>query len=140
MTNLFIAPLRACSSLLFVWVGPTTRRTLYFFCRVSGDYGAIEAGYAACVKAKQPFERLVVTKAEALALFAYNPFKTQLIAAKVTPSPLPPPFPPGSGRGALDNLSPYLRVGLFQYCTTHGLPSLRRCPRALAPPCTATAT
>lgn len=48
-----------------------------------GDYANIESSYAACVKAKQPFERLVVTKEEALELFAYNPFKSQLIATKV---------------------------------------------------------
>ena len=34
-------------------------------------------------KAKQPFERLVLTKAEALRLFADNPFKVALITAKI---------------------------------------------------------
>jgi threonyl-tRNA synthetase len=47
------------------------------------DFGDIDAAFQQCVKEKQSFERLIVTKAEALELFAYNPFKSQLIAAKV---------------------------------------------------------
>ena len=35
------------------------------------------------VKAKQKFERLVVTKEEALEMFAGNPFKEQIISTKV---------------------------------------------------------
>ena len=38
----------------------------------------------AITKKKQKFERLVVTKEEALELFAYNPFKHQLISTKVS--------------------------------------------------------
>ena len=35
------------------------------------------------VKAKQKFERLVVTKEEALEMFAGNPFKEQIISTKI---------------------------------------------------------
>jgi threonyl-tRNA synthetase len=34
-------------------------------------------------KAKHPFQRLVVSKQEALELFAHNPFKVNLISNKV---------------------------------------------------------
>jgi hypothetical protein len=49
-----------------------------------GEIKEIDAEFGKCVKEKQPFERLIVTKEEALELFAYNPFKSQLIATKVT--------------------------------------------------------
>jgi threonyl-tRNA synthetase len=47
------------------------------------NFKAIEDAYMAVVKEKQTFERLVVTKEEALELFKYNPFKHQLISVKV---------------------------------------------------------
>lgn len=37
----------------------------------------------AIAKAKQPFERIVLTKAEALAMFADNPFKAQIVQTKI---------------------------------------------------------
>ena len=44
----------------------------------------IESEVKQVVKKKQPYERLIVTKEEALEMFKYNPFKYQLIATKVT--------------------------------------------------------
>jgi threonyl-tRNA synthetase len=48
-----------------------------------GDYEKIEGDIKKFVLEKQPFERIVLTKAEALDMFADNPFKVQLIQAKV---------------------------------------------------------
>jgi len=45
--------------------------------------GEIDDEFRKSVKRKEKFERLVVTKEEALDLFSYSPFKTALIAAKV---------------------------------------------------------
>lgn len=47
------------------------------------QFGDIEGEFRASVKRKEKFERLVVTKEEALELFEYSPFKTALIQAKV---------------------------------------------------------
>lgn len=48
-----------------------------------GDYGPVEKEFAKITKSKQKFQRLVVTKDEALELFAGNPFKEQIIKTKV---------------------------------------------------------
>ena len=47
------------------------------------DYRPIEQEVQKIVKSKQRFERMVVTKAEALQLFAGNPFKQAIITTKV---------------------------------------------------------
>ena len=47
------------------------------------DFAAINAKAEAIAKEKQAFERLVLTKDEALRMFADNVFKSQLIAAKI---------------------------------------------------------
>eukprot|EP00804_Cyclotella_cryptica_P019901 CCRYP_007831-RB/>CCRYP_007831-RB protein AED:0.00 eAED:0.00 QI:101/1/1/1/1/1/2/1448/407 len=47
------------------------------------DYQPIEAEVQKIVKEKQKFERLVVTKEEALDMFAGNPFKEQIISTKI---------------------------------------------------------
>jgi len=47
------------------------------------DFKGIEKEVATITKKKQKFERLVVTKSEALELFAYNPFKSAIISTKV---------------------------------------------------------
>ena len=47
------------------------------------DYEKLEADIKKFVQEKQPFERIVLTKNEALDLFADNPFKVELIKAKV---------------------------------------------------------
>ena len=43
------------------------------------DFGAIDVRVAAIVKEKQPFERAVVTRDEALSMFAENKFKLEII-------------------------------------------------------------
>ena len=43
----------------------------------------VEKAVAAIIKEKQKFERLVVTKEEALEMFSGNPFKEQIIKIKV---------------------------------------------------------
>lgn len=43
----------------------------------------VETEVAKIVKQKQPFERMVVTKEEALELFADNPFKISILTTKV---------------------------------------------------------
>mmetsp|Transcript_9565 Transcript_9565/g.14260 ORF Transcript_9565/g.14260 Transcript_9565/m.14260 type:complete len:804 (-) Transcript_9565:1105-3516(-) len=48
-----------------------------------GDYGPVEKEFAKIMKSKQKFDRLVVTKDEALELFSGNPFKEQIIKTKV---------------------------------------------------------
>ncbi len=47
------------------------------------EYSTIRDRAENVCKAKQPFERIVLSKAQALRLFADNPFKTQLIATKI---------------------------------------------------------
>lgn len=47
------------------------------------DYKAIELMASASAKANHPFERLILTKTEALQLFGENPFKVQLITNKI---------------------------------------------------------
>lgn len=47
------------------------------------DYKPVEAEVSKITKKKQKFERLVVTKEEALELFSGNPFKEQIIKTKV---------------------------------------------------------
>jgi hypothetical protein len=57
-----------------------------------------EARAAEIIKANQPFERLELTKEEALELFSYNQFKCRIIASKIPDgswyflrdTPLPP--------------------------------------------------
>jgi len=57
--------------------------------RVSdADYPQIKKGIDDLRKDDQPFERLVVTREEALELFAGNPFKVDLIQRKVPPGTL----------------------------------------------------
>eukprot|EP00591_Stephanopyxis_turris_P010322 CAMPEP_0195518760 /NCGR_PEP_ID=MMETSP0794_2-20130614/13612_1 /TAXON_ID=515487 /ORGANISM="Stephanopyxis turris, Strain CCMP 815" /LENGTH=815 /DNA_ID=CAMNT_0040647781 /DNA_START=100 /DNA_END=2547 /DNA_ORIENTATION=+ len=47
------------------------------------DYKPVEKAVQKIAKQKQKFQRLVVTKDEALSLFAGNPFKEQIISTKV---------------------------------------------------------
>eukprot|EP00979_Chaetoceros_neogracilis_P009437 scaffold2153_cov271-Chaetoceros_neogracile.AAC.8 len=47
------------------------------------DYGPVEKEVQKITKKKQKFHRLVVTKEEALELFAGNPFKEQIIKTKI---------------------------------------------------------
>ena len=70
-------------------IGPPTEDGFYYDAYM-GDAAIGESDYAlitnkaeAIAKAKQPFERIVLTKADALRMFADNPFKHQLISAKI---------------------------------------------------------
>lgn len=75
------------------------------------DYEKIENVVKKTVSEKQPFERVVITKDEALQLFKANPFKVELIKAKV---------PEGAFTSAY-------RVGkLVDLCTGPHLPSSDR--------------
>jgi len=47
------------------------------------DYKTVETEVQKITKQKQAFERMVVTKKEALSLFAGNPFKEQIISSKI---------------------------------------------------------
>ncbi|XP_035905621.1 threonine--tRNA ligase 1, cytoplasmic isoform X1 [Anopheles stephensi] len=48
------------------------------------DYGALESEVKRIVKEKQPFERLVMKKADLLRMFEYNQFKVRILNEKVT--------------------------------------------------------
>ena len=48
-----------------------------------GDYKAIEAAMSELVKQKAPYQRLVISKENALKLFNYTEFKSKILASKV---------------------------------------------------------
>jgi threonyl-tRNA synthetase len=71
-------------------VGPSTKDGFFYdFYSPSGrvvaesDYATLEKHIKAIIKARHKFERLVISKEEALDLFSYNNFKTYLIENKV---------------------------------------------------------
>jgi threonyl-tRNA synthetase len=73
----------------YLCVGPPLESGFYYDIFV-GDKKLNDADFAEIQKAvedlankKEPFERLVITKEEALELFADNPFKVQLISTKI---------------------------------------------------------
>ena len=75
------------------------------------DYEGIEKQFKKYVQEKQPFERILLTKAEALEMFSYNPFKVQLIKNKIPE----------------DGLTSAYRCGnLIDLCTGPHLPSADR--------------
>jgi len=47
------------------------------------DYEKIEKEIKKYAQEKQPYERILLTKEEALEMFKYNPFKLQLIKSKI---------------------------------------------------------
>jgi len=70
-------------------IGPPTEEGFYYDAFM-GEHGISEHEFPSIkskgeeiVKAKQPFERIVLTKSQALRLFADNPFKVQLISTKI---------------------------------------------------------
>ena len=69
--------------------GPATQDGFYYDAHsgsdkfTQDDYKKIEERAKKIASDKQPFQRLVLTKEEALKLFSYNPFKIQLITNKV---------------------------------------------------------
>jgi len=70
-------------------IGPPVNPGFYYDCYLGEEhlsqdnFEAIENSATELVGQKAPFQRVVLTKAEALELFSYNPFKTQLIQYKV---------------------------------------------------------
>ena len=66
-------------------VGPAIENGFYYDVKLdrtlsSDDFEAIEKRMAEIVEAAEPFERKVVTRAEALEMFADQPFKVELIS------------------------------------------------------------
>jgi len=70
-------------------IGPPLENGFYYDCYLGDyhiqekDYAEIEKSALDLIKKNIKFERLVITKDEALELFQYNEFKTQLIQNKV---------------------------------------------------------
>ncbi len=69
-------------------IGPALEEGFYYDCYLGEerslgdpDKARLVKRMQAAVKARQPFERVVVTKAEALAMFDENKFKTEMISA-----------------------------------------------------------
>jgi threonyl-tRNA synthetase len=52
---------------------------------VESDYERIELEVQKIIKARHKFERLECTKEQALDLFSYNKYKTDLIESKIAP-------------------------------------------------------
>jgi threonyl-tRNA synthetase len=75
------------------------------------DYDKIEKEIKRYAQEKQPYERILLTKQEALDMFKYNPFKTQLIQSKI----------PENGY-----TSAYRCGNLIDLCTGPHLPSADR--------------
>uniref|UniRef100_A0A7S2SGE3 Probable threonine--tRNA ligase, cytoplasmic n=1 Tax=Rhizochromulina marina TaxID=1034831 RepID=A0A7S2SGE3_9STRA len=73
----------------FLTIGPPLANGFYYDSYMGDntihppDFKDVDDAVKKIAKAKQTFERLVVTKEEALELFTYNPFKHQLISTKV---------------------------------------------------------
>eukprot|EP00753_Platysulcus_tardus_P006583 PLAT14323.1.p1 GENE.PLAT14323.1~~PLAT14323.1.p1 ORF type:complete len:773 (-),score=425.20 PLAT14323.1:1090-3408(-) len=78
-----------CSMGVKLCYGPPTKHGFYYDAYMGEEviredsYKPLEARAKKIVKKKQKFERLEMTKAEALRMFAHNPFKLALIRAKV---------------------------------------------------------
>lgn len=78
-----------CNYGVHLCYGPPTQDGFYYDAYCGQDkfaeshYKDIEKKAKMVTKAKQKFERIVLTKEEALEMFAYNPFKVQLIQNKV---------------------------------------------------------
>jgi threonyl-tRNA synthetase len=69
--------------------GPAIDEGFYYDCE-SGDYKFSQDGYEHIEKCarkviseKQEFQRLVLLKEDALRMFAYNPYKIELINSKI---------------------------------------------------------
>ena len=70
-------------------VGPALKEGFYYDCYMGFEtvteeiYDPVEKVIAKVVEDKQEFERIVITKEEAAELFAYNPFKMEIIRTKI---------------------------------------------------------
>ena len=66
-------------------IGPPVEEGFYYDCYTSGralgepDFGALDAAVSRIAKEKQSFQRAVVSRDEAAALFSENPFKQEII-------------------------------------------------------------
>ena len=70
--------------------GPPTESGFFYdaYCGEKGalsqeHYKPLEEAAKKVINEKQSFQRIILTKEEALKLFAYNPFKVQLVASKI---------------------------------------------------------
>jgi threonyl-tRNA synthetase len=78
-----------CSFGAHLCIGPPTEEGFYYDAYMGNhslsesDYPGIKAKAENVCKQKQTFERIVLTKEEALKMFADNPFKVQLISTKI---------------------------------------------------------
>jgi threonyl-tRNA synthetase len=72
-----------------LYVGPPVADGFYYDAYMGtetfseGQYKTVEKKAAHIAKQKQPFERIVLTKAQALEMFKENPFKVQIISTKI---------------------------------------------------------
>ena len=70
-------------------IGPPVQNGFYYDCYMGTesvkqtDFKAIEKTFMGIAKQKQPFQRVVLTKAQALDMFKHNPFKQRIITTKV---------------------------------------------------------
>jgi len=70
-------------------IGPPLNGGFYYDAWIGSEvytesmYKEVESEITKIIKKKQKFERLIVTKEEALDLFSYNPFKLEIIRTKV---------------------------------------------------------
>mmetsp|Transcript_6212 Transcript_6212/g.8231 ORF Transcript_6212/g.8231 Transcript_6212/m.8231 type:complete len:777 (+) Transcript_6212:58-2388(+) len=70
-------------------IGPPLQNGFYYDCYMGEhaisekDFKAIEVAVQKYAKAKQKFERLVLSKEDALDMFKFNPFKVSLISNKI---------------------------------------------------------
>ena len=70
-------------------IGPPLDNGFYYDCYMGtdavkdSDFKDLESRFNKAVKAKQEFQRCVVTKEEALEMFKHNPFKVSIITEKI---------------------------------------------------------
>ncbi len=73
----------------YLCIGPALEEGFYYdsytgkMAIEESDYKVIEDAAVSAVKANSPYQRLTLSKAEALELFKHNPFKVQLITNKI---------------------------------------------------------
>ena len=73
----------------YLCIGPALEEGFYYdsytgkLAIEESDYKIIEESATSVVKANSPYQRLTLSKAEALQLFQHNPFKVQLITNKI---------------------------------------------------------
>ncbi len=103
-------------------IGPPIEDGFYYDFRVPEpftpeDLERIEAGMKAIIAEDQPFERVALTRDEALAMFASHPFKTEIIES-VEPSEVTPG----------EDVTVYKNLDFVDLCRGPHLPSTGRIP------------